>query len=206
MECWVHDLMINGRKQIAAVIAVLIVVGITHADMVPPSALDAGHRHVVRDRQKPGLQYSELLGPAYGADVTERDLWSARFLPQATENIVETPQAQNPQILTDGSNSLSLCLCALIGLGLCRSGHWVRKLSLGFVPEWYHSGGPFQIGHSHAVMPNNLSLTPAYCFIQPAFVSESLIPIYRSRTVESLWRKSQFASAVLASRGPPHLS
>ena len=206
MECWAHDLMISGSKQIVAVIAVLIVVGVIHADMVPPSALDAGQSRVVRDRQETGLQYSELLGPSCGANVTERDLWSVQFLPETDADIVETSQTQHPQVLTDGSDSLSLCLCALMGLGLCSSSHYVKKLSFGFAPEWYHSGGPFQIGHSHAVMPNNLSLTPVCCFIQPVFVAESLIPIYRLRTIESLWRESQFAPAVLDPRGPPLLS
>jgi len=198
--------MSDGRKLITAVVAVLIVAEFAYADLMlvswPDGArLQSAHVSSRKDIHRPkSSSASEFLG------VPELGLTSIKFLPDMNAGVRETPETQHPHILTDGSNSLSLCLCALIGLGLCRSGHWVRKLSFGFVPEWYHSGGPFQIGHSHALMPNNLSLTPARCFIQPAFVSESLIPIYRLRTVESLWRKSQFASAVLIPRGPPHLS
>ena len=41
--------------------------------------------------------------------------------------------------------SLSLCLSALLGLGLCSFAHCVKKSSFGFILEWYRNGGPFQI-------------------------------------------------------------
>jgi hypothetical protein len=96
-----------------------------------------------------------------------------------------------------------LCLSAIIGLGLCTSAHCVKRLSFGFIPEWYHNGGPFQIGHSFAVNPDSVNPVPAYCFVQPVPGAEDFIPQYHLGTIVSLWRKSQFTADVLAGRGPP---
>jgi hypothetical protein len=88
---------------------------------------------------------------------------------------------------------------------LCSSAHWVKRLSFGFVPEWYHNGGPFQIGHSYAVTPESLCPVQVCCFIQPFCTEDNHLPQYFLKTVTSLWRKSQFTPCVLASRGPPVL-
>ena len=78
-------------------------------------------------------------------------------------------------IRSDGQNSLGLCLCALLGLGVCRSAPWVKKLSLTVIPEWYHDGGPRQIGHSLAVTPDCLCSSSA-CFVQPQSPAEDTAP------------------------------
>ncbi|MDI9433025.1 MAG: hypothetical protein QM570_15020, partial [Planctomycetota bacterium] len=90
-------------------------------------------------------------------------------------------------------------------LGVFRSGHWVRRTSLGFIPEWYHSGAPQQIGHSHAVGPDAYCHA-AVCFVQPDVMPDRLMPLYDRGTIPSLVRTSQFISDVLASRAPPSLS
>jgi len=184
MECRVDEMIIDGRKHVVAVFAVLVVAGLVRADMVPLSTLDTAGQTSVSDCGRADLRHSRAPGLFFPSHA-DSDFWSVEF-----------PAGQN-------TSSLSLCLYALMGLGLCSSAHWVKKHSLGFIPEWYHNGGPFQIGHSLAVTPDNLSLTPARCFIQPVLVAEDLIPIYRSMTVRSLWRESQFTPAVIESRGPP---
>lgn len=110
------------------------------------------------------------------------------------------------QIATDGQNSLHLCLYALLSMGLCRSVPYVKKVSLGIVPQWYHDGGPFQIGHSSAISPDCLDAAPIYCFIQPDDRADDLTPRYRPGAIVSCWRTSQFTPSVLASRGPPCMS
>ena len=189
--------MIGGRKITAGIIGGLLISAAAYADMTPVSAPDAGPRQSSYVCGRTDLQYTNF------PNITGLDLWSVAFLPRPDADVRQTSPVQYPPSLTDGASSFSLCLYALMGLGLVRSAPWVKKLSLGSLPEWYHDGGPFQIGHSHAVTANNLSITPAYCFIQAACVVEDLIPQYRLGTVVSLWRESQFTSTVLAPRGPP---
>jgi hypothetical protein len=150
--------------------------------------------------------HNKNLSDSYNfPDFSDLDTLSIGFLPQANNNIEQTSEIMHQQNLTNGPDSLNLCLSALIGLGLCSSIHFVKKMSFGFVPEWFHNGGPFQIGHSHAVMPESL-YTPVCCFVQPLCKMEDSFAQYRLRTVVSLWRKSQFTPAVIASRGPPNMS
>ena len=200
--------MVNRRKIIIVFIAALVVTTAVSADMVPVSGRDArrGQPARVCDRADP-VPTSLLSSSTHYPGVADLYSWPAISLPEPSAALGRTSQPQHPAILTDGQGSLNLCLCAFLGLGLCGSGHWVKKLSLGVIPEWYHNGGPFQIGHSHAVTPNNLSLIPARCFIQPDCTMEDpLTQYHRLGTIVSLWRKSQFTPVVLAPRGPPRMS
>ncbi len=189
--------MIDGRKFITVVIGGLVVTAAAYADMTPVSLLNAGRRQSPLVCSRADLQYMNF------PSVADLDSWSVEFLPEANADVRQTSEIQHPLILTSGPDSFNLCLSALIGLGLCSSAHWVKRLSFGFIPEWYHNGGPFQIGHSYAVTPESLCPAPAFCFVQPVCTVEDSLPQYRLRTVVSLWRKSQFTPVVLASRGPP---
>jgi len=195
--------MINGRRIISAVICVLIVTAAVHAHMIPLSQQDSGRRQSPSVCDEVNL-YNNNLSDSYNfSSVTDLSLLSFGFLPQANTDIEQTSEIQHLQSLTSGPSSISLCLSALIGLGLCSSTHFVKKLSFSFVPEWFHDGGPFQIGHSHAITPESLCTTPVCCFVQPVYTVEDSFTKFRLRTVVSLWRKSQFTPAVIASRGPP---
>lgn len=198
--------MINRRKLLITVGLGLLVTTGVYADMTPVSRMDAKCVQSSNVCSLKELQYANLSSPSNPPSVTELDLWSVEFLPEANADVYQTSEMQQPQILTDGTGSFNLCLSALIGLGLCSSAHWVKRLSFGFVPEWYHNGGPFQIGHSYAVTPESLCPAPAFCFIQPVCTVEDSLPQYRLGTVTSLWRKSQFTPTVLVPRGPPNMS
>jgi hypothetical protein len=174
--------------------------------MAPAPEPDVGRGRSPAVCSSSSLLFTNSLSPLNSPSVGDLGIWPVQFLPEKNSDAKQASESQHPQALTDSTNSLSLCLSALIGLGLCGSAHWVKKLSFGFIPEWYHDGGPFQIGHSHAAMPGSLCPVPVCCFIQPACVVEDLIPQYRLGTVVSLWRKSQFTSTVLAPRAPPVLS
>ncbi len=198
--------MINRRKLLITVGLGLLVTTGVYADMTPVSRIDAGRRQSPYVCGRTDFQYTNLFSPSNCPSVAGPDLWSVEFLSRTNADVSRTSEIQQPQILTDGQGSFNLCLSALIGLGLCGSAHWVKKLSFGFVPEWYHNGGPFQIGHSFAVTPESLCHAPVCCFIQPVCMVEDSIPQYRLGTVVFLWRKSQFTPCVLAPRGPPNMS
>ena len=195
--------MFDGRRVITAVIGGLVFTATVYADMTPVSSLDAERRQLPHLSGRTELQYTNFSSTSNSPSVAALDLWSVAFLPEANADVRQTSEMQHPHILTNGPGSFNLCLSALIGLGLCSSAHWVKRLSFGFVPEWYHNGGPFQIGRSYAVTPESLCPIPVCCFIQPVYTVEDSLPQYRLRTVVSLWRKSQFTPCVLASRGPP---
>ncbi len=198
--------MINRRKLLITVGLGLLVTTGVYADMTPASQSDAKHVQSPNVCSLKELQYTDFSNPSNYPSVAKIDLWSVEFLPEAKDDDSQTSEIQNPLSLTNGPGSLNLCLSALIGLGLCSSAHFVKRLSFGFIPEWYHDGGPFQIGHSFAVSPESLCPVPVCCFVQPTCTVEDFIPQYRLGTVTSLWRKSQFTPTVLASRGPPFRS
>ena len=198
--------MIDWRRLLTAIIGVLLVTAGVRADMAPISQRDAGRVQLLCACRLTELRYTNLSSPYNRPSVAELDLWPVEFFPDAKVDVSQTSDIQHPITLTNGSGSLNLCLSALIGLGLCSSAHWVKRLSFGFVPEWYHNGGPFQIGHSYAVTPESLYPVPVCCFVQPVRMVERLIPQYRLGTVVSLWWKSQFTSSVIAARGPPNMS
>jgi hypothetical protein len=124
-------------------------------------------------------------------------------LPQAA--VGEARAAKPVQVLADHQSSLSLCLYVLMGIGLCKTVPSVRKMSLGCIPDWYHDGGPSQVGHSHAVAPD-LCFAPVICFIQPESLTEDFTPKYDRGTIAFLLRESLFTPNLLASRGPPFVS
>lgn len=198
--------MKSGRRIILAFSMILVLTAVVHADMIPVSQEEAVCLQSQKSSAQTDLQYKDSsapLNPSYMANLYE---WPAEFLPESDTYSGQASEVQTPQILTDESGSLKFCLSALISLGLCSSYHWTRKVHLGSIPDWYHDGGPFQIGHSHALMPGTLSPAPAYCFIQPHCAKDDHPPRYFIKTVISIWRKSQFTPDVLASRGPPDMS
>jgi len=194
----------NSKRIILVLFVVMVCTVSVYADMMPVSiaSSERGQSSYV-PRVQTDLHYADLSGLFSYPSATNLDLWPVALLLEPTADTGQTSDLQNLRSFTDGPGSFALCLYALIGLGLCQAAPWVKKLSFEFIPEWYHDGGPFQIGHSHAVTPETLYPAPACCFVQPACKVESLIPQYSQRTIVSLWRKSQFTSSVIASRGPP---
>ena len=195
--------MIDGRRIITAIIGVFVATVSVYANMTPVSQSDVKCVQSSNACRLAELQYTNLTSPFNCPSVADLGLSSVQFLPEANANVRQTSEIQHPIDLTNGPGSFNLCLSALIGLGLCSSAHWVKRLSFGFVPEWYHDGGPFQIGHSYAVMPGSLCPAPAYCFIQPECTAEDISQEYYKGTIAPLLRKSLFTPNVLDPRGPP---
>jgi hypothetical protein len=198
--------MINSRRIILIAICGLIVAATAHADMVSVSQQDTGRKQssFVYSQEQHHISISDISNSHIFNHVVDLDSWPAGLLSQSNANIEQDSDIQQLQRFTNGPGSLNLCLSVLLGFGLCSSAHFVKKLSFSFVPEWYHNGGPFQIGHSYAVSPESLCPIAVYCFVQPICkMAEDSFTLYRLGTVVSLWRKSQFTPAVIASRGPP---
>ena len=198
--------MVNNRRIVSAVICGLIVTATVQADMVSVSQQNTGRKHSSSVYNIVETQHSYSSNQSNLFDAADLDSWSAEFLHHANTDVEQTTDRQHLQTFSNGPGSLNLCVSALIGLGLCSSAHVVKKLSFSFVPEWYHNGGPFQIGHSYAISPESLCPVPVYCFNQPVYMTEDSFIQHRWRTVVSIWRKSQFTPAVIASRGPPNIS
>ena len=196
--------MISWYKQPAAFAVALVVSAFAQADLMSVSETGVKGRQQVQARSeeaktRPNISYS-LFESSSVADFEYNPI---SISTQAAKDFSELSLTHDAQILTDGQKSFHLCLSALIGLGLCSSAHCLKKVHFGFIPEWYHNGGPYQIGHSLAINPDFVYPAPVYCFVQPGHETEDQIPISRQRDIISLWRQSQYTPDVIASRGPP---
>jgi hypothetical protein len=196
--------MVGIKRTISTAIVALAVASVVRADMMPmsPSEGVARREQSVFVQTAP-QQASDSQSSVTFLGVVDLDLQPIGSWVEVKSQVGDVAPAQAPEILTDRQSSLGLCLYALLGLGLCHSAPLVKKFHFGCIPEWYHSGGPSQIGHSFAISPDCLSSAPVYCFVQPADAPDAPLPQYRWETVVSLWRESQFTPAVLAARGPP---
>ena len=184
-------------------LGVFVFTAAVHADMIPVSQECAVCRQSTESCARASYQDESLSGPFNCTCISDIDLWSVDFSPEEVVETRQIPEIEQLHRLTDEHNNLEFCLSALISLGLCCSVRWMKRHSLGFIPEWYHEGGPFQIGHSHAVMPGTLCPAPPCCLVQPSCTPDNHLRRYCLKTVISTWRKSQFTPAVIASRGPP---
>lgn len=96
--------------------------------------------------------------------------------------------------------SATLFLSAMLSMGgwyLLRSS--ARYLNFAALPEWYHTGGPAQIGHA-VPFDIDLSASPLCCFEQPAGERPTL---YRVRRELPPCRDVQCFLSIVAPRGPP---
>ena len=176
--------MMDGRSLIIVVIGALVTTATARADMTPVSRLDAVSRQSVRVCGQADLRQRSSSSPFADLSITGMDWRPVEFPPETSADPGQIFETQHLQNFTSGPSSLSLCLSALIGLGLCSSAHYVKRLH---IPQWYHDGGPFQIGHSFAVNPDSVCLAPACCFVQPVHAAEDIMPQYRAGTIVSLW-------------------
>lgn len=195
-----------GRKKILVLTWVLSLCAVAHADLVPMFLSDDGYRPSPQTLiptdplPSPSSSCVDFVG------IADLDVSPVGVLLETTAETERADELRSPRILKDEQNSLSLCLYALLGLGLCRSAPFVKKLHFGYLPDWYHTGGPFQIGHSVVISPECLFSAPACCFIQPDDRAKDHRPQDYPGLFAALLRKSQFTPITLASRGPPRLS
>lgn len=188
------------------IIVMVLTVGLAatvRADMMPVCNSDTGHPPGVCACSQERSSSVDPLGLNDVPSLDDLGIQPVARLPDIQPNVALTDDTRPVSVLANDQGSVGLCLYALLGLGLCRSVPWVKKFSFGCVPDWYHHGGPVQIGHSYAMGPDCLCSATAVCFIQPDYTTQGLLPRHYWRTVAPLSPKSLFTSDVLASRGPP---
>jgi len=196
--------MAVGQKTILAIAIALAAVSAVRADMMPVGRLQASGTWSFVIHQEASVQAVSVETTCpYDPVVTNPDLIAAESIPEAKADVEQIRQAAPLQVLAYEPGSLNLCLCALIGLGLCRSAPWVKRLSSGIVPDWYHNGAPYQIGHSHAIGPEFLCRPMACCLAQLDWTCEHLRSLYYLGRVMSLLHESLFVPWRFTSRGPP---
>ncbi|MBN1806221.1 MAG: hypothetical protein JW837_13315 [Sedimentisphaerales bacterium] len=196
MFCW--------RKLISVICGVLLFTAVAHADMVPIFEPDIELQTSACDLSQTKEKQMDMSCLNDSPLAFDFNLIIVRFPHDDVSNIEQLDQAPHLINLTGEPGSVSLCLYTLMGLGMCSTPHWFKRLSFVNVHEYYHNGGPFQIGHSYAVSPKTLCPVQAYCFIQPACRAvEDSFKLYRLRAIVSPRRKSQFTPDITASRGPP---
>jgi hypothetical protein len=199
----------DWRKVITVLMGAAAVCAISHADMMPLCPAETGLRPPSL-ASTPADPCPTRLSIAWApfTDIVSLGTSPIGFLSLPDPERAHIGETRPAQVLTDGQSSLTLCLYALLGLGICRSAPFVKRFQLSCVVDWYHSGGPFPIGHSFVISPDCVPLTPFFCFIQrePTAATGGLLPHFSQGIVVSLWRQCQFAPITLAPRGPPSLS
>ena len=110
--------MNDRRKQNLGLIVALLVAGAARADMVPVFKLDGEQeplRHVCGRME---VQHANLSGPYDSPIIVDFDFGTVQFLPKAGADVRQSSQVPYAIELTGRPDSCSLCLYALIGLGL----------------------------------------------------------------------------------------
>ena len=110
-----------------------------------------------------------------------------------------TPGDASLQELPPAPSSMALVLSALASLGAYQGVRSFKRMHLNFTPDWYHTGGPAQIGHA---TPFNLDFgaLPVCIFDQP--VARPAFAYRIPRELGSRLR-SQFFLLVRSPRAPP---
>lgn len=196
--------MAVGQKLFLVMTVALAIVSAVHADMMPVDQSRTGGAQVPRVCEEASAQaVSVELTCPHDPVVADLNRISVELIPQAKADVQEIRQAESLHVLAYEPGSLNLCLCALIGLGLCRSAPWVKKLSSGVIPDWYHDGGPYQIGHSHAIGPEFGCRPMACCLVQLDWTCDRLRSLYSLGRFVSGLHELLFVPWRFTSRGPP---
>jgi hypothetical protein len=199
--------MIKLKKLILVAVCMWLITPAVYGDMTPLSRLGCNLQNASKNLcDESLLPHSNLSDKSVFSGIIDADYSSVGLIPESKAVIEQGSKAGHLEILKADSGSRSLCLYTLIGMGLCSSVTWVKRMSFGFIPEWYHNGGPHQVGHSYAVMPGTLKPVPVGCFVQPDYTGESLLTRCYKEIDISFLRNSQFTKDTLFYRGPPHMA
>ncbi len=199
--------MVGRGKTIPILIVAASLCAAVRADMVSLSPGDtvcvlAQQSHLMTDSPS-----ADSPGPRGGFPaIADFGLVPIGPLPQRDVETGQAGETKPPQIVTDEQNSVSLCLYALLGLGLCRSAPWVKRLHFSCLPDWYHSNGPYQIGHGYAIAPDCRRSVLMPCFVPSGHKLEDISPRCFPGTIVSFLRRPEVVCWELGSRGPPDTS
>ncbi|MBN2561997.1 MAG: hypothetical protein JXQ75_13815 [Phycisphaerae bacterium] len=139
-----------------------------------------------------------------GAAVCDLDLGSSQgdWTPfAAIEDEASNASSAQVREVPPLPSSAVLFLSAVLSAGAWHLGRSAMHLHLGALPEWYHAGGPDQIGHA-VPFDFDFSASPPCRFEQP--VGERPFR-YRVRREETPRCDEQANLTIAAPRGPPAL-
>ena len=141
---------------------------------------------------------SSACSPSAAADADwlpcQRDGLNRAAVPVASTSSDAELTAQTP----DAPSGLALGLSALASLGVYRAGRSLRKLHFAALPEWYHTGGPVQVGHATPFDPWSAAL-PLNAFARLAPLRPAL-----KRCRDTGWVcAAQCIPRAATPRGPP---
>ncbi len=119
--------------------------GLAHVDEPSVATANAVPAPAVSGPIAPGLTETlRLAGVDFACGGLTRS--AAALAPPAVAETSDEPDALRQ--LPEAPSSLVLGLTALAGLGLYHAGQTIRKVQFAPAPDWYHTGGPQQIGHA----------------------------------------------------------
>lgn len=186
--------MITVRKMLVTMIVAVMFAAPGFSDLVAPA---------VQDLVVSKAQHSQTINYTCPENIKLEIL----IEDHTSQNInAGTPLSEPLHIMTGEQKSVTMCLYALLGVGLCTSMGHLKKMSNCLMPEWYHADGPAQIGHTHALNPDFMTTSTLLVALdQPDTETnrDKFIPESFAGDITSLWRTSQFIPEVQASRGPP---
>lgn len=206
--------MTDRRSIILGVFATLVAAAIVRADMVPMCPCDdpacsrsapsarIPNRCVFHTSRPTPVQNAPFHG-SYVISVS--GLLPAGYSHEGGWEDDQIDGTQAAMFSSDQQNGTVLCLYGLLAFGAFRSVSRVKTLSFGFIPDWYYTGGPAQMGHSNGVVPDCSRLRLTCCFVQPQADLAGCQPEYFQGTIAFLRRDSQSMSLTLTSRAPPRL-
>ena len=197
--------MLKLKKLILVAVCMWFVTPVVYGDMTPLSRLSYAYQDPSQNlRSEEILLHGDLSDKIVFSGVINVNYNSFGLISESNTGIEQNSKNRHMLISRPDSGSRSLCLYTLIGLGLCSSVTWVKKISFGFIPQWYHEGGPHQVGHSYAVMPGTLKSVPICCFLRSDYIGESLLSRYYKGIGISFLRNSLYTQDMLSYRGPPN--
>ncbi len=103
--------------------------------------------------------------------------------------------------LPPSPSSARLFLSAMLSIGAWHVVRTAGSVHFGALPEWYHAGGPAQVGHA---VPFDLdfSVSPLCCFVQPAGERPYLYRVRRE--LRPRCDAQELVLIIAAPRGPPN--
>ena len=203
--------MVKRGRLISVIVMAVAATAIAHADLVPAPWAQAEVARATAVQPRPNPVPTASVSPVLVSSAISDADWLGSNLPVALTPIglshSTSDARQGPVIeMPPAPDSAVLCLSALAGLGVWHLGRSARKLNFGVLPEWYHTNGPAQVGHT---TPLDLEFSYAalpLCRFESPDTDEPPPPSWL-RLVELIEGSyCQYSLPVTAPRGPPSSS
>ena len=187
----------------------LMPAGVAHADMMPLAPLHGTVVWACCDSIEEVEEPTEPTEPANPANLSsfpsifDWGLHGVLFRPVIRIDVSERPESPPVVVLAEKEGGFTLCLYAMISLGLIDSVPWTRKWMVRTLPRWYWNGCPGVYRPSLAISVMLSHPEPTAHWNPPADPLQDQPTQDRYETTFLLWRPSQCTPAVVAPRGPP---